>query len=393
MTGDLYSLNHERDEWIPCTNVGLHYKRAALEFNSIGKYVVKSPVYVPKKLNEDIVVRDMNEVVCRLKKHISGHWLFQGCDPDFVVYCETKWQVHPFSFIDKNKVFKELASSKDGPMIIEFQNIIAVQFDIKKRYSSSIAILKNFISAKLRRLVEDAQATSILDYRSLQFSDPATRELVFKPKNKISDHLNDRIAARRTRGFRLSGEPIVGSLKQPTEPLKKKLGGLFESTNNNGMFVPPTIDLSPFKHSGYASTQKGPLIVEKNNICNEHILVKKNPLKDGSIGFGIANIQAKFREQFLQRSETMEERFKTKSPGKGSSMNTSQIHRGGDTSENTIPLNASAVVKTTMSNQQHSVTLSRSEIRRALYPQLDEDYVKNQTAWVLPTLFVKGINF
>ena len=141
MTGDLYSLNHERDEWIPCTNVGLHYKRAALEFNSIGKYVVKSPVYVPKKLNEDTVVRDMNEVVCRLKKHISGHWLFQGCDPDFVVYCETKWQVHPFSFVDKNKVFKELASSKDGPMIIEFQNIIAVQFDIKKRYSSWIAIL------------------------------------------------------------------------------------------------------------------------------------------------------------------------------------------------------------------------------------------------------------
>jgi hypothetical protein len=44
-TGDLYGFNYENSEWIPKGNCGLHYRRSAQEYQSIGKYIVKAPVY------------------------------------------------------------------------------------------------------------------------------------------------------------------------------------------------------------------------------------------------------------------------------------------------------------------------------------------------------------
>jgi len=47
-TGDLYTYSKNTDEWIPKANVGLHYRRDAMEYQSIGRFVVKSPTYRPK---------------------------------------------------------------------------------------------------------------------------------------------------------------------------------------------------------------------------------------------------------------------------------------------------------------------------------------------------------
>jgi len=45
VTGDLYSFNYDNGEWIGKGNAGLHYRRAAEEFKTIGKYIVKAPQY------------------------------------------------------------------------------------------------------------------------------------------------------------------------------------------------------------------------------------------------------------------------------------------------------------------------------------------------------------
>ena len=47
-TGDLYLYNKITDEWIPKANVGIHSRRDAAEYQSIGKYIIKSPTYRPK---------------------------------------------------------------------------------------------------------------------------------------------------------------------------------------------------------------------------------------------------------------------------------------------------------------------------------------------------------
>ena len=48
VTGDLYSYNYETNEWIPRANVGLHCRKDAEGFNSLGKYVVSGKKYRPK---------------------------------------------------------------------------------------------------------------------------------------------------------------------------------------------------------------------------------------------------------------------------------------------------------------------------------------------------------
>jgi hypothetical protein len=56
VTGDIYGVWHDPDSreltWHPVANAGIHYRRAAEEFNSIGKYVIKAPVYRPNGIKQ-----------------------------------------------------------------------------------------------------------------------------------------------------------------------------------------------------------------------------------------------------------------------------------------------------------------------------------------------------
>ncbi len=45
VTGDLYGFNYDTGEWVSKGNVGIHYRRAAEEFKTVGKYILKAPVY------------------------------------------------------------------------------------------------------------------------------------------------------------------------------------------------------------------------------------------------------------------------------------------------------------------------------------------------------------
>jgi hypothetical protein len=84
-TGDIYTYSYETDEWIPKFNAGIHNRRDAMEYQSIGKYIVKSPTYKPREPSSLTLCLDANETVCRIKKNYYHHWAFQDIDPQFVV--------------------------------------------------------------------------------------------------------------------------------------------------------------------------------------------------------------------------------------------------------------------------------------------------------------------
>lgn len=80
VTGDLYIFNTEKQEWVAKVNVGLHNHKAAQEFQTLGKYLLKAPHYRPKEFYnqqyEEVFVAKKTEAVCYIKKQYLLHYLF-----------------------------------------------------------------------------------------------------------------------------------------------------------------------------------------------------------------------------------------------------------------------------------------------------------------------------
>lgn len=376
VTGDLYIFSPESEEWVPSSNVGLHYKRAAMEYNTIGKYIIKSPVYQPKRLNAENVVLENHEVVCIVKKHMCGHWLFQGCEPDFIVPCGSRWQVHPIVFVDKNKVFKELASSADGTMIIEYKNIIGVQFEVKKRYPNTVNILKNFVRSKLRTLVEDSEVFSVYDYKNLEFKQLATNGITFKPKGPLE---SQRSSPRHHRAYKM--------ISDKSTPTLHKGNSLDRVLDSNIIYA---CDDDIFKHSGYASKQKGPMIVSRNNIAATRIRVDRNAMKESLIVGQIQSLRKKMKGgEAIRREEKNVQGNNLDSVTRGlyTKYRNSSLPVSANESQHLFVedpvVSSSILVKDSkLSGNTSCASMNKSEIRRFLYPQLDEEYVRDQTAWV-----------
>jgi hypothetical protein len=79
VTGDIYNYNADREEWQAKYNVGLHYEKAAQEYYTLGKYMLKTPTYRVKTLNlENIYISKNYELICYLKKIYVNHYLLLG---------------------------------------------------------------------------------------------------------------------------------------------------------------------------------------------------------------------------------------------------------------------------------------------------------------------------
>lgn len=149
VTGDLYHFSYETNEWAPLCNIGLHHNRTAQEYNTIGKYVIKTPIYRPKKALDNsgntTLIDENNELKCYIKKIFLKHWLFQNCDTGFIVPCKGRWETHAFNFTNKEKTFEILAESDNGALVIEYPRIIGCKFLVNKRYKETYQLLSNFI--------------------------------------------------------------------------------------------------------------------------------------------------------------------------------------------------------------------------------------------------------
>jgi hypothetical protein len=85
---------------MPKANIGLHNRRDAMEFQSIGRFVVKSPIYKPKQN----ILSLQSDMYCSIKKQFLHHWLFKDIAMEFPVNLTNQWDIHPITFTNPDKV-------------------------------------------------------------------------------------------------------------------------------------------------------------------------------------------------------------------------------------------------------------------------------------------------
>ena len=391
VTGDLYAYNPESDEWTPFTNVGLHYCRAAYEYNTIGKYVVKAPVYHPKAFNSanQFNLTETSETLCILKKHEYGHWLFEGISPEFVVAWKTRWEIHPFGFPDPSKIFSILAESKVGPMIIEYSHIVATQFDIQKRYPDTLKLLKNFLHAKVRKLVSDepCQKISVARYKELENKDHAYHGYVFKKNGTLIEIKATHGGFPSTRGVK-----TIDESSQQQDP-KQSTSQSFNSTNRliSGFGnVPQKV----FAHSGYASKNKGPQIVSQNIIAGNRIQGSKKVQKENSFSSRLQDLREKFKENLLNHKNNESEDFAELVNGPKTDITKQknvlskhvsldpQSQEGGRVPLSQVFSASNVLMQPTSKDSQNFPLINKAEVRKIIYPQLRDEYVGQKKAWV-----------
>lgn len=154
-TGDLYSLSKDGSEWIPKVNVGIHHRRAAEEFQTLGKYMIKQPAYKPKPMIESSThyLGRTDEDFCTTKKVFLQHWTLLNVQREFKIPLKTHWDIHNFNFINPNKTFVVLAESKSRPQVIFLDPYcVATYFPIQRKYPETMQILKNFLLHSLKEV-------------------------------------------------------------------------------------------------------------------------------------------------------------------------------------------------------------------------------------------------
>lgn len=250
VTGDLYSFSQDANEWVPKVNVGLHYRRAAQDFTSLGKYMIKQPVYKPKPLFDSSThyLGKSNEDFCNIRKIYLQHWALQGVDFEFKIPFQASWDVHQFNFMNPAKTFYVLAESKAGPQIIHLEPFcIATLFHITRKYPATVQVLKNFVLQKVKEL------KSMTGYvvNSIEKASVSAKTNSAFFENAFQD-TNGGTGAN-TQGLRRITVVNKGT---------KTLG----STNQR----PQTASSGTFPHSGYAMKQTDrQLIVENNAVRND----------------------------------------------------------------------------------------------------------------------------
>lgn len=151
-TGDIYRFNYDMQEWAAKANIGMHNKKAVNRFDSIGKYVLHTPIYRPKAVERiNLTKARKSESIVYVRKVYLQHWAMSEIDYEFIAPNEANWEVHPFNFKAPDRTFTILAESDESPQILLFSNnnILATQFEMNHRYPNTIVPLTNFIKTKL----------------------------------------------------------------------------------------------------------------------------------------------------------------------------------------------------------------------------------------------------
>jgi hypothetical protein len=256
VSGDIYNYNYDTAEWVAKSNVGIHNQRAAEEFTSLGKYIISTPVFRVRAVdNKQICVARKSESICYLRKMYLQHWALMESHHEFLVPSVANWQVHPFNFKVPEKTFNVLADSKIGPQIILFKNdnVISTQFEISNTYPDTLSPLRQFIKTKLLEIksLQKNQITSIFSVDGTWWDSTSSNKYRI---NKSIKKVSKAHMAATSKGFRCAD------------------GMRFKQDPNTEKRTQPNEDV--FKHSGYASKARGYNYVTNNAIQNSR---KANP--------------------------------------------------------------------------------------------------------------------
>ena len=195
VSGDLYVYNRESEEWHPKGNVGLHHRRSAEEYQTLGKYIVKAPIYRPKKMNElvEIYKAKTTETIIYIKKNYLNHWAIKNIYPyEFKAQLLGEWDCHAFSFVNKEKMFIVLAESERGPALLDFGNILASHFNVEKNYASTMPMVKNFIDRSID-ILKTNQMNSIKKILECQPKSTVINIISFNEKNSKKTRVREAI--------------------------------------------------------------------------------------------------------------------------------------------------------------------------------------------------------
>jgi len=369
VTGDLYCFQHESNEWSPVCNVGMHHSRAAQEYNTIGKFVVKTPIYRPKKYfdnnkSQTNFLDEHSETMCYLKKLHIRHWLFQNCKMEFPVPHRGRWELHSFSFTNKEKTFEVLAESEGGPLVIEYPRMVAVKFMVNKRYRDTYEILNNFITKYANEIISSGknQDMSILSYT--HFTSKSTNLLRFN------------------RGPEKDSSKLLKNYRPVNTPAKTNFTRTYKNPTLEANTNLDESELRVFKHSGLASNMKGKHILEHNYISADKVrydspssLGPKSPYRFlstdniiGKYGLGKARLGNEDDLSFLEQPNI--KKFDR------SILKTSQIaeRRGVKFSKSKVSIfdpreRESRFFKT---NIEDDSLMTKADVRRQLFPELLE---------------------
>ncbi|CAK87623.1 unnamed protein product (macronuclear) [Paramecium tetraurelia] len=216
-TGDLYLYSKVTDEWLPKANIGLHNRRDAMEYQSIGKYIVKSPTYKPKQN----MLANQNEMICQIKKQFLHHWLFRGVAMEFAITSCNQWDIHAITFTNPEKKFNSLAEHNlRGPLIIESDNIIATMFELEPKQKDTVKILQNFIdnAVKLIRFNNSYNLISITNEKYFSGNKGLDNiEIILQQKKKIGNLNPEDLLKRQQKNFMLEYRKLLNTAIQETE--------------------------------------------------------------------------------------------------------------------------------------------------------------------------------
>ena len=338
LTGDLYSFNYDTNEWTTKANAGIHYEKTVQEYHSLGKYIIKAPIYRPKNLNDDknVFTTRRSESVCFIKKNHVNHWIFDKVEKEFLICSKSPWNIHTFNFLNREKTFTILAENQKSPVVIEMKNCIAVLFEISNKYYNTITILNNYIKNTIKMI--KTQTKDHCKNIETFYSTKENLEVLFHHKQNM---------------------PVKGNRSIFFNVVSKKFN------ENDAYFNDDDEAQNEFKHVGFSASQSRIPAIYKKNIIREKI---------------IQNVSKKHRF----KSDTDKEFFSMIAVREnfGKTAKSQNLYQPNINSNN---LSQNKSNKAEEEQNEDEPDLTRNEIRRMLHPHISSDALpseKDKHLWV-----------
>lgn len=249
---------------------------------------------------------------------------------EFLIPFKNSWYVHPFAFMCKSKKFDIVAECEKGPIVIQFKNILATQFEIDPKYPETSIPLRNFIIYHLRMIKTDNKSSEglILTY--------------YNPKSDLDLYHDIPNHSKSVRQF-------------------KRTFKLFDEKEEKR---------SKYTHAGMAMKGHGnSFIVEQNAVNDKAFKMKKKTSPE--------------REKVEKNSEKSK---KTRLFSHYTTKNTEKNHFFDDNEKNYHMLQDLGIEKFMKTENMENV-FKKSDVRSLLHPNINKELFTNEDLWVLIDLY------
>ncbi|CAD8124286.1 unnamed protein product [Paramecium sonneborni] len=360
-TGDLYFYSKVTDEWLPKANTGLHNRRDAMEYQSIGRFVVKSPTYKPKQN----ILANQNDMFCSIKKQFLHHWLFKGVQMEFSVNLINQWDIHAITFTNPDRKFLALAENNlRGPLIIESDNIIATMFELESKQKDTMKILSNFIdnAVKLIRFNNNYNSVSITNEKYFSSNKGLDNiELVFQQKKKSSNLNPEDLHKKQQKNFMLEYRKLLNTAIQETE--RDKIFHVGFSVKKDRL--PDFVQQNNIQDKNYKVTRRKSFQLKKAQFLRQQSQINVGGDDDQQI------------------KDLQDESPRRKLPFQNVVVTANTSKRLFHSKMNSHPKTPLTIENEEYPPQDPDVqTLCQSTARKILHPTLDDEFLGSKKIWV-----------